>query len=583
MKIIVAKNSGFCMGVRMAMNTILKNTHESGEPIETLGPLIHNPQTLDLLKQKNVTTVNNPDMIRADTVAIRTHGVPPAIEQQIRAKAKRVLDSTCPHVHRIHWIIDEHYKKGYTILIYGDEGHAEVTGLLGYARDKGIIVKSIEQIEKLPSYDKVCLVAQTTQSLAGYQQIKAIVEARFPESAIFDTICKATDNRQTEVESLSREVDALIVVGGRNSANSTRLYEIARMNCENVFHIETEKELDPDAFRNTRKVAVVSGASTPSWLIKRVTGRLKAIGRSMKPWYIRIPQTAAELIVAFNGYLALGALLMTWTALYLQNESINFFHMIVAGLYINSMYILNHLTNIQANQYEEIFKTDYILSHKRISMAVFLFTGVASVVISALLGWAEFILILVACVAGVLYHINIMPKNNLPFLKNRKLKDIMLSKDLGIAFAWSIVCVSVPYARENYYLTLPNPDTILTFIYLFVIVFIRTIFHDLQDIQQDLIVGRETIPIVMGKKIGLIFPNLLFAILALIPIAGVILEALPISSLLLTACPLYLFFVYSLFKADKLLDSTLFDTVVDFIFILPFILLFLGSFNPELN
>ena len=573
MRIIIAKNSGFCMGVRMAMNTILKNAHESAEPLQTMGPLIHNPQTLELLRQKNVTAVDSPDEISARTVVIRTHGVPPEIEERIRKKGVRVLDSTCPHVHRIHWIIDEYRKKDFTILIYGDKGHAEVTGLLGYAGGKGILIQSPGQIAELPPLKRVCLVAQTTQSLSEYEKIKVLTMVRFPGVEIFDTICRATDNRQQEVEQLSRQVDALVVVGGKNSANSTRLYEIARKNCPNVLHIETEKELHADNFLHAKNVAVVSGASTPSWLISRVTGRLKEIGRSQRPWYLRLPQTWAEWFVGFNGYLAVGAMLMTWTALYLQSEQVSLIHMIVAGLYINSMYILNHLTNIRANQYEEIFKTDYILTHRRASMILLIATGLASVVLSAFLGWAEFVLVLLACVAGVLYHINIFPKNNLPFLKHRKLKDIMLSKDLGIAFAWSIVCVSVPYSRENYYFTLPYPDTIFTFLFIFVTVFIRTIFHDLQDIQRDMIVGRETIPIVMGKSFGAIFPNLFLFIAALIPFTGVMAEVLPDNTLLLVACPLYLYFIHSLFKANKLLDSTLFDAVVDFVFFLPFVLL----------
>jgi 4-hydroxy-3-methylbut-2-enyl diphosphate reductase len=576
MKIIIAKNSGFCMGVRIAMNTILKHVHESAGPIQTLGPLIHNPQTMELLRKKNVTAAENPQAVSADTVVIRTHGVSPHIQNEIKTKAKQVIDATCPHVKRIHRIIDGYFRNGFGIIIFGDKDHAEVEGLMGCARDKGYVISSKEQIAGLPPFKEVCLVAQTTQSLRNYEEIKETVGLRYPNAKIFNTICRATDERQVEVEKLAQWTDAVVVVGGKNSANTTRLASIAAKTNPKVFHIETEDELKPTDFYGLKRVSVVSGASTPSWLLNRVTERLKQIGNAQRPAFVRVPLKLLEVLIYFDIYLAMGAALMTWTASLLQAQPVNVVHMVIAGLYINSMYILNRLTKIKADQYEEVFKMDYVHRNRRVSIAICIITGLSSIGFAYTVGFGEFMLVLLACVAGILYHVNILPKNDFPFLRHRKLKDITLSKDIGISLAWSVICVLSPYAGRDFLVKIKPGEAIVTFLFVFIIVFIRTIIHDLYDIQRDRIVGRETLPIVLGKRFNNLFPYPLLIIAALVPLTGALLGHIPVNGYLLSACSLYFYFIYSLFNKNKLTDSMIFDIVVDFIFIVPITLLLIG-------
>jgi len=578
MKIIVARHAGFCMGVRMAVNTILKEANDASGPLQTLGPLIHNPQTMDLLRKKNVTTIQTPNDITAGTVFIRTHGVPPDIMAAIETKRVRIVDATCPHVKRIHRIIDDHYRHGYTIAIFGDADHAEVVGLKGFARERGHIISSLGEIEALPEREQICLVAQTTQSLKAYQAIKTHLLKRFPNAKVFDTICRATDNRQSEVENLARKADALIVVGGKNSANSTRLFEIAKRFNRRVFHIETEEELRPEDFKDVRSVAVVSGASTPSWLLNRVTDYLEEMATRPYPLPLRHALSLIRTLVSFDFFLGFSAVLLTGAVAVLQSNAPNLIHMLAAGLYIHSMYILNHLTHIAANQYEDIFKKDALVQHRRLSMFLCLLSGFASIALSYSLGSREFLLILSACSAGILYHVNLLPKNNFPFLRHRKLKDIALSKDLGIALAWSAVCVFSPDTLSTGWKAFLAPGTLFSLVFVFLLIFIRTILHDLHDIQRDRIVGRETIPIVLGKHLNFVFPHALLLTLFTLPITAYFFGWIPPKGVSLSVCAPYLYFVHFLFERNRLTHPLIFDLVVDSVILLPGILVFLLAF-----
>jgi 4-hydroxy-3-methylbut-2-enyl diphosphate reductase len=278
------------------------------------------------------------------------------------------------------------------------------------------------------------------------------------------------------------------------------------------------------------------------------------------------------MLVFTDFYLGAGAALLTWTASFLQDRPANVLHMATAGLYIQSMYILNHLTNIEANQYEDIFKKDFILQHRRLSMAICLSTGLLSVALAARLGFEEFVLVMSAFAVGVLYHVTLLPENNLLLLRNRRLKDIALSKDLGISIAWSAVCVLSPY-EENLMDALMSPSCLTTLLFVFGLVFIRSIFHDLHDIQRDRVVGRETIPILLGRKFRFVFPHPLLILLAVVILFGVLSGFTPPMSAVLVLVPAYLYVVRFLFERNRLTDPLTFDLVVDFMVMMPFALL----------
>ena len=244
MKILIAKTSGFCMGVRRAVEMVLDAPDQNTNPIFTFGPLIHNPQVLSLLKSKDINVLDEIPSRGSGTVLIRAHGVPPTTKENLKQANFNVIDATCPRVIKVQTIIRKHAKKGFAAIIIGDKDHPEVIGLLGYAREKGFVVGSMSELEALPDFENAIVVAQTTQNTEFFDSVKTWVATRHPHYKVFNTICDSTTRRQAEVKRLAESVDAVIVVGGRNSGNTRRLAEIARETGKPAYHIETEEDLD---------------------------------------------------------------------------------------------------------------------------------------------------------------------------------------------------------------------------------------------------------------------------------------------------------------------------------------------------
>jgi (E)-4-hydroxy-3-methyl-but-2-enyl pyrophosphate reductase len=210
---------------------------------------------------------------------IRAHGISPQRRQMLRDLKAAIVDATCPDVARIQGLIRQQAQRGCHIIIFGDEGHAEVLGLLGFAEGRGHVVPSPEDVERLPPMNPVCLVSQSTQFPAAYEQVAERVRRRFPDAEILDTICESTRNRQAELLDLAGRVDAFVVAGGSHSANTLRLVELAR-SLKPTFHIETRAQLDPPSFEGFRTVGLTAGASTPAFVIADVKAALEAMGEA---------------------------------------------------------------------------------------------------------------------------------------------------------------------------------------------------------------------------------------------------------------------------------------------------------------
>lgn len=278
MKIYLAKTAGFCMGVRRAVDKVMQAV-AAGETVYTLGPLIHNPQEIERLRRMKVQDIESLEGVSGRHVVVRTHGISPEQRRELRQAGAIIDDATCPRVARVQGIIQQHAQKGYHTVIVGDRGHAEVIGLLGFTMGRGHVVSSEEEVADLPPMEKVCVVSQTTMSRDYYQQLVHIISSRFRgECLIFDTICDTTSQRQEEVKELCRTVQALIVVGGKNSANTGRLAQIASALGVAAFHIETAEELDLAQLQRFERVGVTAGASTPTWLIEQVVDKLRTAG-----------------------------------------------------------------------------------------------------------------------------------------------------------------------------------------------------------------------------------------------------------------------------------------------------------------
>jgi len=231
-----------------------------------------------MLERKGVRAVNDiAQVARGGTVVVRAHGLAPEKREAIDAAGLACLDATCPLVVRIQKILSQHAENGYTAVIVGDKGHAEVVGLLGHAGGRGVVVESQADLDEVPSGEPLCVVAQSTQNREFFEAVVKKLRTRGDTMEVFDTVCDATIERQDEVRRLARECDSVVVVGGTHSANTQRLASIARALGVATYLVEEADELQPERIVQHQVVGVTAGASTPNWLIEEVIARLRDI------------------------------------------------------------------------------------------------------------------------------------------------------------------------------------------------------------------------------------------------------------------------------------------------------------------
>ncbi len=283
MKITVAETAGFCFGVDRAVK-IVYDLLEKGAKVCTLGPIIHNPQLVEELARRGVRIVDSPDEVSWDeTLVIRSHGVGADVLGRAGDIGIEVADATCPFVSKIHKIVSEYSEKGYTVLIAGDPEHSEVKGIIGHCKGEYFVFSSPEELEKLlkkfDDLDKksLCVVSQTTFNAKKWAFCQENLKKVCTNAKIFDTICNATSMRQNETKELAAVNDVMVVIGGRHSSNTSKLYDVARSVCDRTILIETAEELKASVFSGCRSVGVVAGASTPAGIIKEVIQTMSEI------------------------------------------------------------------------------------------------------------------------------------------------------------------------------------------------------------------------------------------------------------------------------------------------------------------
>lgn len=276
MKICVAENAGFCYGVKRAVNIALSESEAAKGNVCTLGAIIHNKSVIDRLAEKNVTVLDNAeDAPEGATVIIRAHGVGEHIYDILKKKNCKVVDATCPHVAKIHNIVKRESENGKFILIIGVHDHPESVGISGWC-EKSEVVENFDELQKfMKKYSENCeqmlaVVAQTTSSKKFFEKSKEFIKKTCKTACFFDTICNATEIRQSEAENLSAASDLMLVIGDKTSANSKHLAEICRQNCKAVKFIENADEIKPENLTSYHQVGVTAGASTPEWIIKEV-------------------------------------------------------------------------------------------------------------------------------------------------------------------------------------------------------------------------------------------------------------------------------------------------------------------------
>lgn len=280
-KVELVRTSGFCFGVRRAVRMVDEALKGADGPVYTLGPLIHNPQMVAKMEEMGVRVVSPEEEVPPGVVVLRSHGVPPQVEEKVRSKGHKVLDATCPFVRNAQMYARSLKEEGYEVVIVGKRGHEEVEGILGYAGGAHVVWRP-EELVPLGRPGKVGVVAQTTTPFEVFSSVVSELLKRVKHIKVYNTICDSTSKRQEETAALAKRADVMIIVGGRNSANTTRLAELCRGLGKPTYHIETADELRREWVEGASLVGVSAGASTPDWLVEEVTERLKILNEGGK-------------------------------------------------------------------------------------------------------------------------------------------------------------------------------------------------------------------------------------------------------------------------------------------------------------
>ncbi len=274
MKIKMAKTAGFCFGVKRAVEKVYEQI-ENGKKIYTFGPIIHNEAVVADLEKKGVKVIEDVESLKElkeGGVVIRSHGVPREIYDILTKQELECIDATCPFVKKIHRIVEKESEAGKQIIIIGNDSHPEVEGIKGWCKNNAIVIESVSQAQnlRLPENQKVCTVSQTTFNYNKFQELVEIISKKGYDINIVNTICNATEERQTEAAAIAEEVDAMIVIGGTHSSNTRKLFEICREKCENTFYIQTLDDLYGKLPKGVGLVGITAGASTPNNIIEEV-------------------------------------------------------------------------------------------------------------------------------------------------------------------------------------------------------------------------------------------------------------------------------------------------------------------------
>ncbi|MBD3322377.1 MAG: 4-hydroxy-3-methylbut-2-enyl diphosphate reductase, partial [Chitinivibrionales bacterium] len=357
MKVIIAQTAGFCMGVKRAVDLAIDHSMKEDGTVYTFGPLIHNTQTLDMLDSRGVREFDTGSSSQKSPIIIRAHGIPPDSQTALEKRGHAIIDGTCPKVKTVHKVITKYRNLGYMIVIAGDRGHAEVVGLMGYAGDAGIRIQSVEDIAGIPHAGKICLVSQTTFDKELFDRIADTLKTRFAGSQVVikKTICAATNHRQNETRDIASRVDAMIVVGGKNSANTRRLACISRECNTPTQHVESEKEINIDELEQSETVGITAGASTPQWMIKRVADYLEFMSRRKKKSARDRIKRIIDILSNFNVFIAVAATAAFYASCTIQRFDLPMRDFILGGivmfLYFLSIYLVNSMTGIEMTQH----------------------------------------------------------------------------------------------------------------------------------------------------------------------------------------------------------------------------------------
>lgn len=275
MEIIIANNSGLCYGVKRALRIAKETINKKNEKVFTLGDLIHNPQVIADLEKRGISSIENLNDIKEGTVIIRSHGVSPDIYMMLAKKNIEIVDATCPIVKKIQKLVEDLAEAEDEIIIVGNKEHPEIKGLIGYSKGKGIIIENEQQAKSFPPKKERAILAQSTQDLYLFEKVVAVLIERTEELKVYNTICQFTQTRQKSTSDLAFHVDTLFIIGGKNSSNTRKLYQISKRILPNTYFIETAAQITPEMLKRAKKIGLSGGASTPPGSIQEAVDKIK--------------------------------------------------------------------------------------------------------------------------------------------------------------------------------------------------------------------------------------------------------------------------------------------------------------------
>jgi len=575
MKIKLAKTAGFCMGVKRAMEIAFFEANKNDDKLFTYGPLIHNQQVLDLLSNKGVDVIKEIDNEEKGRIIIRAHGVSPGEKKKLEESKFQVIDATCPRVLKVQAIIKKHNNKGYVPVIFGDLMHPEVVGLMGYSAGNGIVTNSVDNIEEVLGKDKkrrFVVVSQTTQDAEAYKKFTKKIKELYPESITFDTICDETYKRQRETKALASEVDCMVIVGGKNSGNTKRLYEISKSMVKPAFHIETEKDLEGSWFSSVNNIGVTAGASTPKWMIKRVIEKLRAMTNGKQYYFEKFAGKIFPFINKTTVTESIGAFSIAYAGIALTGGLKSIVYPVIAMLYVYGMHVLNRFLDKEANKYNDPGMAIFYSENKVFLVVSSLTAIVAGLILSLSLGLTQLLLFAGLTILGLSYSIPIIPWKSKYLGRYSKIKDLPGSKDLTEALAWGTISSFLPVVGEG---GIFWPAVFTSFFFVSSMCYIRTGFFNILNIQGDIIVGKETLPIAMGEKRAfnlLMLVNSIFTLMLLLSAFTGVATKL---GYLLVFCFIISFYYLIAYRNDYIRNEYILKGLVEFNLLLAGIIAFI--------
>jgi len=460
--VFVAPGAGFCPGVKKAIDCVLELEAAGKKPVYTIGPLIHNKQVTDMLETKNITSIEalTEAKDKKGVLVIRAHGITPQFQKEVEAQGMQVVDSTCPLVKKAHNVIAQYAQQGYDTVIVGDAGHAEVIGLLGYTQGRGAVVADEKEARKLPYFEKVNIVAQTTQKEETFYKIAEIIKANSAVCQISNTVCEPTKQRQKETIENAKTADIVIVVGGKHSANTARLAKLCGELCKKVIHVESAAEINRDDIISPSKVFITAGASTPNWVIEDIAAHVK----NLRKQNISLPAVLEAVwgfIVRSSVYTSFAAVCLAYVCGKLQNTRPDGFLFALTGLFI--------FTLTTANRHGAAYKKILAAAGAALTFAVALRYNIYV--------YAPTIFFLMI---GLLYSAR---------HKVKLFSTLPGNKDIVTALGWCFACVYVPASSQGLAF---GKAAALAYAYGFLLVFIRSVILNIGAEYKDIMLGKES-------------------------------------------------------------------------------------------